>query len=107
MLFRSLVVPIGRTKAIAIESHRAGGMNFKLNKASQGALVYLINSEDTRHGFGINVVKPINRKTIYSDRFFVLADAPLKLNESVTLEGYKITVVEAGAFGDVVKVEKV
>ncbi|MEN9680100.1 MAG: hypothetical protein RLZ57_1229 [Actinomycetota bacterium] len=104
---KMLVVPISRTKAIAIESHRAGGMNFKLNKASQGALVYLINSEDTRHGFGINVVKPSNRKTIYGDRFFVLADAPLKLNESVTLEGYKITVVEAGTFGDVVKVEKV
>jgi hypothetical protein len=34
-------------------------------------------------------------------------DAALKLNESVVTNGWKITVVESGDFGDVVKVEKV
>jgi hypothetical protein len=34
-------------------------------------------------------------------------DAALKVNESVTIWGYKITNVETGDFGDVVKVEKV
>jgi hypothetical protein len=38
---------------------------------------------------------------------FVLADAPLKINESIISNGYKISVVESGNFGDVVKVEKV
>jgi len=37
---------------------------------------------------------------------FVLADAPLKMGESITSNGFKISVVEAGQFGDVVKVEK-
>jgi hypothetical protein len=37
----------------------------------------------------------------------VLADAPLKLNESIINNGYKISGVESGNFGDVVKVEKV
>jgi hypothetical protein len=31
---------------------------------------------------------------------------PLKNGESVSYEGWKITVVEAGEFGDVVSVEK-
>jgi hypothetical protein len=34
-------------------------------------------------------------------------DAALRLNESVSTNGWKITVVESGDFGDVVKVEKV
>ncbi|MFZ9442052.1 MAG: hypothetical protein ACO26Z_05050 [Candidatus Nanopelagicaceae bacterium] len=34
-------------------------------------------------------------------------DAPLKSGESISLEGYKIEVLEAGKFGDVVKVSKV
>jgi hypothetical protein len=37
----------------------------------------------------------------------VLADATLKINESITSNGYKISVVETGSFGDVIKVEKV
>jgi len=104
---KMLVVPISSTKAIAIESHRAGGANYKLSKESEGALVYLVNSADTRHDGGINVVRPESRILPVNSGAFVLSDAPLKLNESVTLEGYKISVVEAGTFGDVVKVEKV
>jgi hypothetical protein len=104
---KMVVVPVSATKAIAIESHRAGGANYKFTKESEGALVYLVDTEDTRPESGIHVVRPLNRKTSVNSGPFVLSDAPLKLNESLTLQGYKITVVEAGAFGDVVKVEKV
>jgi hypothetical protein len=31
----------------------------------------------------------------------------LKINETAVVSGYKITVVESGSFGDVVRVEKV
>jgi D-mannonate dehydratase len=34
-------------------------------------------------------------------------DSALKLNDSVTTQGWKISVVESGNWGDVVKVEKV
>ena len=104
---KMLVVPISSTKAIAIESHRVGGANYKLPKASEGALVYLVNSADTRHDGGINVYEPVNRTGSLGAEPFVFAHATLKLNESTLIEGYKISVVEAGAFGDVVKVEKV
>jgi hypothetical protein len=36
-----------------------------------------------------------------------LADAPLKVGESLLTNGFKISVVEAGKYGDVVKVEKI
>ena len=36
-----------------------------------------------------------------------LAEAPLRIGESVIYEGVKISIVETGNFGDVVKVEKV
>jgi hypothetical protein len=35
-----------------------------------------------------------------------MASAPLKQGESTSTNGYKITIVEAGTFGDVVKIEK-
>jgi riboflavin synthase alpha subunit len=34
-------------------------------------------------------------------------DAALKVGDSISTQGWKITVVESGDFGDVVKVEKV
>ncbi|MEY5030733.1 MAG: hypothetical protein RLZZ334_680, partial [Actinomycetota bacterium] len=99
--------PIGNNKAIAIESERAGGLNFKLSPISEGALVYTIDTLDTQHGSGISVIRPINRTGPIQVGSFILADAPLKNGESLTVWGYKITVVESGTFGDVVKVEKI
>jgi len=101
-----LVIPISSTKAIAIESERAAGMNFKIPKIAEGALVYTLDTTDTRLDSGISVIRPDNRTGPISIGPFILADAPLKLGESLNVWGYKITVVETGDFGDVVKVEK-
>jgi hypothetical protein len=87
---------------------RAAGFNLKIPVVAEGALVYLVDTSITAHGRGINVLRPTNRTTsIYERPDFVLADAPLKNGESLINNGFKISVVEAGAFGDVVKVEKV
>jgi hypothetical protein len=103
-----LVIPIDSTKVLVVESMRAAGFNFKIPEVAEGALVYLVDTSKTEHGRGINVLRPTNRiGSIYNDPSFVLADAPLKLNDSITSNGYKISVVESGNFGDVVKVEKV
>ena len=102
-----LVVPISSTRAIVIESERAAGLNFKLSPISEGALVYTIDTLDTQHGSGVSVIRPSNRTGPIQIGSFILADAPLKSGESLTVWGYKITVVESGNFGDVIKVEKV
>ena len=102
-----LVIPLSDTKAIAIESQRAGGMNFKLTKESEGALLYTVDVMDTRYDGGFEVIKPKNRTSSTIEGPFIFWDAPMKLNESIEVWGYRVTVVEAGAFGDVVKVEKI
>lgn len=102
-----LVIPVDSTKVLVVESMRAAGFNLKLPEVSEGALVYLVDITKTEHGRGINVLRPTNRTgSIYAKRDFVLADAPLKVGESITSNGYKISVVESGDFGDVIKVEK-
>ena len=102
-----VVVPLSNTKVIVIESMRAAGINFKLPVSYRGALVYVVDAASTAHAGGINVIRPSQRTGSVNGPYgFVLADAPLKNGESLTVEGHKITVVESGAFGDVVKVEK-
>jgi hypothetical protein len=102
-----LVIPLSATKLIAIESQRAAGVNFKLTSESQGALVYTVDVLDDRYDGGFEVLRPGNRKTGINNGPFMLWDAPLKLNEELTVWGFKIKVVESGNFGDVVKVEKI
>jgi len=103
-----LVIPVDSTKVLVVESMRAAGFNLKIPEVAEGALVYLVDVTKTEHGRGINVLRPANRfGSIYGVPNFVLADAPLKINESIISNGYKISVVETGNFGDVVKVEKV
>lgn len=99
------VIPISTSKVVVVESIRAAGLNYMLPKASEGALVYVVDTSITDREYGFKVVSgskaPISRSP------FILSDAPLKRGQSVTVEGVKIKNVEAGDFGDVIKVEPV
>lgn len=101
-----LVIPISKSKVIVVESVRAKGVNYKLAKQSEGALVYTVDASEQRHGYGMSLVMPADRvMEVESPTVkFLGASAPLKLGESVTVEGYQIKVLEAGAFGDVISV---
>jgi M6 family metalloprotease-like protein len=102
---KAIVVPLSATKAIVIETIRAAGLYYKMPKQSQGALVYELDLMKSSHGMGMKLSLPIGR-TVTNDPFF-MASYPLKQGESTICDGYKITIVESGTFGDVVKVEKV
>ena len=102
---KAIVIPLSPTKAIVIETLRAAGLYYKLPLKSQGALVYELDLMKSSHGMGMKLSLPIGR-TVTSDPFF-MASYPLKQGESTITNGYKITIVESGTFGDVVKVEKV
>jgi len=102
-----VVIPIDSTKVLVVESMRAAGFNLKIPKISEGALVYLVDISKVNKNRGMNVLRPLNRPiSILETRHFALADAPLKYGESISSNGFKITVVETGDFGDVIKVEK-
>lgn len=101
-----LVIPLSNTKGIVVESRRSTGLNYKYPKASEGALVYTVDTMDTRFGFGVAVRRPANRPASRFAHGFALGDAALKKGESLIVNGVKISVTDAGEFGDVVKVEK-
>ena len=98
------VIPVSRFKVIAIESIRAAGLYYKLPTTSQGVLVYEIDLTQNYLETGMKLILPQNRNPNLGPYF--LAEAPLRVGESVVSNGHRITVLESGTFGDVVKVEK-
>lgn len=95
------IIPINSSRIIVLESMRSGGFNYKLAKASEGLLIYEIDTQETNSEKGEYLIT--NERGAASIKKF---EAPLRLNESVIKYGIKITVIESGSFGDVVKVEK-
>jgi hypothetical protein len=108
------VIPLSENKAIVVESIRAAGLNFKVGAEGQGALAYVVDTKDRRPNFGFTVLR-VEGKTGYQGNyhdpnmvnFNSQNVAPLYVGESVIYEGVKITNVEWGEFGDVIKVEPV
>ena len=101
---KAVVITISSTKVVVIESLRPGGLFYKHPVQSQGVIAYEIDLMQDKHGMGMKLSLPIGRK-VESNNLF-MASAPLKQGESTLNNGYKITVVESGTFGDVIKVEK-
>jgi hypothetical protein len=100
------VIPLSANKGIVIESMRAAGLEFKLGPDEQGALVYVVDTTDrTRFGYTYEVQHDVSAKDRMFDPRRKEFWAPLDKGNSVTYEGVKITNVEWGEFGDVIKVE--
>jgi len=102
---KAIVIKVSSTKAIVVETLRPGGLFYKIPIQTQGALVYEVDIAQTGHGMGMKLSLPIGR-TVSTKPFF-MASYPLKKGESTICDGYQITIIESGTFGDVVKVEKV
>ena len=88
---KGVVIPLSTTEAIIVESRRAIGFDTALSSRSDlvGAVVYTLDSKIPYRRTPVKVAQV------------------LKNNDSVNVSGYKITVVESGDFGDVIKVERV
>ena len=103
---KGVVIPISDHEVIVVESRRRQGYDALLGKESEGAYVYRIDTSakmyqpDTK-----KVVDVIAPKRVKLGGGWAM-DASLKLGESVTSDGWTITVKETGAFGDVVEVKK-
>ena len=88
---KGVVIPLSSTEAVIVESRRGIGFDIVLAARPDlvGAVVYTLDSKIPYHRTPVKVVRV------------------LKNNDSVNVAGYKITLVESGDFGDVIKVEKV
>jgi hypothetical protein len=100
-----IVIPLSQTKGIVIESIRPAGLYYKIPKLSNGVLVYVVDLDASDSGLKLNLVLPTNRNPDKPPTW--LSQATLRQGESVISNGHRITIVESGNFGDVVKVEKV
>ena len=98
---KGVIIPLSEFTAIVVESRRNYGFD-SIGTEAEGAIVYTIDSRIPYHRSPAHIVSPSRSKDLEW-----YTDSALKLNESVTTNGWKITVVESGDFGDVVKVEKV
>lgn len=96
-----LLIKLSSTKVIAIESIRNTGFNFKLPNCEQGVLIYTVDvttlSQET--GKGLDLVTGASSNAGCKTGTF-------KAGESTVYDGIKISILESGDFGDVVKVEK-
>jgi hypothetical protein len=99
-----LMVPLSGSDYIAVESVRPYGYSYKIPKCQQGALVYVAHlygkgwDERTIHIPSTGKKKSCPSRGISEKGALVSGD-------SVSYGGVKITVVEAGDFGDVIKIE--
>ena len=98
---KMVVIPLTEYKAIAIESRRSHGYDQNLGSLNEGVFVYTI---DTTTPYRYSTMKLIPSPSSRDQQW--KRDAALKIGESITFEGWKITYVETGSFGDVVRTEK-
>lgn len=108
------IIKLSQNTAITLQSMRSIGYNYKLPKDQNGVLVVEVDTEkmydNSIHADGQYVVCPKrnNNFTVHGGcKDKNLYDAALKINESITYKGYKITVIESGDFGDIVRIDKI
>jgi hypothetical protein len=110
-LTKAVVLPISGSRGLVIESQRSTGYNFKFPKSTNGALVYIVEMKEMAAGsgmpwgYGEYVQRPKSRPQNVIQNGFAYGDAALKAGESITVEGIKVSVLQAGDFGDVVQIE--
>lgn len=101
-----LIIPTGEYTGIAIESMRNVGYNNQIPKSLNGALVYSIDLTNNVFGGGFNVIRPITRLNAPSTHPGP-GDSTLRAGDFVNTNGYRISAIETGDFGDVIRVEKI
>jgi M6 family metalloprotease-like protein len=95
---KAVIVPLGRTKALVVESRRATGLDKKIAKT--GALVYTVDSS-VQSGYGPVRIFP---SAVSSDPRYL--QAPRAAGESVTVEGITVSVTSASSAGDTVSIKR-
>lgn len=92
------VVPISSRVAIIIESRRSEGYDFELTGASEGALVYVVDTSI------VNGQGPLRLALDQRQGMDFLLDAPLLEGEELEILGYRIANLSATPDFDVVRI---
>lgn len=98
---KGVIIPLSDFTAVVVESRRNYGYD-KIGTDAEGVIVYTIDTRIPYRRSPAQIISPSRSK----DKEWY-TDSALKEGESVTSNGWKISVIESGDFGDVVKTEKV
>ncbi len=98
---KGVIIPLTEYTAIVVESRRNYGYD-NIGTDAEGVIVYNIDTRIPYHRSPAFIVSPKRSKDLEW-----YTDSALKVGESVSTNGWKITVIESGDYGDVVKVEKI
>lgn len=93
---KAVVIPVGDTKVVVVESRRATGID--ANLAKTGALVYSVDSSISS-GYGPIKIFP---KGSSDDPY--MTQSTRNTGESVTVSGIKVEVINSDTSGDTVKI---
>jgi M6 family metalloprotease-like protein len=94
---KAVIVPLSDSRAVVVESRRRLGHD--TNLVNEGPLVYIVDTS-LRNGGGPLVIHPVLPNDPNRDR------SPLRVGQSLTLEGVTITSLSHREDGDAVRVER-
>ena len=97
---KSVMVPLSATKILVMESRRNAGLDV-IPANQEGLIVYTVDVSVAQLGGGY-VIQP--RKGVTAESSY--QDAALRVGDSITVEGVKITVLSANKDGDTVSLSK-
>ena len=98
---KAVMIPLSSYEILIVESRRQGGLDTGLSSIAEGAVVYRVNMKVGPPENALRLVSPGSR---YPGD--IRNQQALKLGESVAYGGWRIEVVDAGPFGDVVEVTR-
>ena len=99
------IIKISDSKIIFFESIRPYGLNYKIDKKSIGVRVYLVDTSIINDSDSIMSVTPQNR--VISITRHLNEDASFKVGDYFLYNKKKISIIESGEFGDIIKVEDI
>ena len=96
---KAVMIPLSNHEILIVESRRKGGLDTGLSATAEGAVVYRVN---TRVGPPENALRLVSPGKRYPGD--IRNQQALKLGEKVEYGGWRIEVLDAGQFGDVVEI---
>ena len=97
---KGVVIPLDANTGLVVETRRREGYDYLMGRQSEGVIVYEVDTTKVHPKSPYVLVRPSRSIDRQWER-----DAALKPGEFVDSNGWRITVIESGDFGDVIKVE--
>jgi hypothetical protein len=96
---KTIMVPVTSSKILVVESRKSESLDV-IPANREGVVVYTVDMKKGQLGGGYEIQKRVGS----TDRNY--EDAALRVGDSITVEGVKISVIELSSSGDSVRISK-